>query len=257
MNKKLLSSVVLSSLLWCTPSWGSTAQEMDALVKQWMETETARADLQSRWAAEKQQISSLIKLYQAEKKALTDKVTSASVSASEVDQTRIALAEQQDGYEANAAQAERILAHAKTAMTKLWPWLPVPLQRQLEEANASLLDTSASLANHMQSLLSMLDEMQRFNAILTLNKEILTLENGKQVAVEQLYLGLSQAWFISSDGKTAGIGSTSAEGWQWQVVPEYADAIAEALAVFKRTRQASFVDLPVIASKVAENDDVQ
>lgn len=257
MNKQLLSSVVLSSLLWCSPSWGNTAQEMDALVKQWMETETARADLQSRWAAEKHQISSLIELYQAEKKALTDKVTSASVSASEVDKARIALAEQQDGYEANATQAELALVSASSTMKQLWPWLPVPLQQQLEEANASLLDNSASLSNRMQSLLSMLDEIQRFNTMLTLNEEILSLDNGKKVAVKQLYLGLSQAWFISADGKTAGIGSASAQGWQWQVMPEYADAISEALAVFKRTRQASFINLPVITSSSAESYNVQ
>ena len=36
-----------------------------------------------------------------------------------------------------------------------------------------------------------------------------------QVMVTQIYLGLSQGWYISDDGRVYGYGRATAQGWRW------------------------------------------
>ena len=89
-----------------------------------------------------------------------------------------------------------------------------------------------------------------------------TREGEQERLVNQIYLGLSYAWYISSDGKFYGLGRVEQDGWQWhhgeqaeQLVGqlENANLSAELLkikAMLEKPTQAAFVKAPLAIATI-------
>jgi hypothetical protein len=62
--------------------------------------------------------------------------------------------------------------------------------------------------------------------------------------VTALYVGIGQGYYATADGKAAGIGSSTPEGWVWTAANDAAPRISQAIAILKNEQAASFVQLP-------------
>jgi hypothetical protein len=71
-------------------------------------------------------------------------------------------------------------------------------------------------------------------------------DQGGEVSVEVVYVGLGAAYFVNDAGNFAGLGSPGAAGWDWTVRPELADHVREVIRIYRNERPARFVSLPVV-----------
>jgi hypothetical protein len=72
-----------------------------------------------------------------------------------------------------------------------------------------------------------------------------TLPDGTSAEVTALYLGIGQAFYSGANGKIAGIGTASDQGWVWKQADESAAEIARIIAILNNESVASFVQVPV------------
>jgi len=71
-----------------------------------------------------------------------------------------------------------------------------------------------------------------------------TLSNGETKEVTTLYIGLSQAFYLTTND--AGCGEPSANGWVWKSKPELANTVRKAVnAVQDNSANARPVELPL------------
>ncbi|MEM7516878.1 MAG: MotA/TolQ/ExbB proton channel family protein, partial [Planctomycetota bacterium] len=68
---------------------------------------------------------------------------------------------------------------------------------------------------------------------------------GEKIAVTALYMGIGQAFYASSNGEAAGVGSANSDGWFWRPANESAEAITKLIAVHEGSQAAEFVPVPV------------
>ncbi len=117
-----------------------------------------------------------------------------------------------------------------------------PLSQRLPE-NPS--ETKLSIAERFQNVVGILNEIDKFNREISVTSEVRTLPDGSSVEVAALYVGIGQAYYASTNGNVAGIGTLSDSEWIWQPKNEAADQINEAIAILKNEKVASFVQVPV------------
>jgi hypothetical protein len=95
-------------------------------------------------------------------------------------------------------------------------------------------------------VIGILNEVNKFNrSEITVTSEVRKLAGGSSAEVTALYIGLGQAFYTGSNGTVAGVGHPSEDGWIWEPANDAAAEIAEAIAVLKNEKVASFIPLPV------------
>jgi hypothetical protein len=91
----------------------------------------------------------------------------------------------------------------------------------------------------------MLTHLDDFERKVTLHQSIMTMADGEDYLMSQVYLGLSSGWYVSSDGQFAGAGHAAPEGWQWESVSD-TTSISNMVAILERRRNAELVSVPVM-----------
>jgi hypothetical protein len=133
-------------------------------------------------------------------------------------------------------------------MQSLSKRLPEPLQEELR-VDVEFINTDAALdtpRDILKSIISILNAAGNFNRTITLVEETRSLDNGKKITVNVLYLGLCRAYYAADLGPLAGIGEPSIEGaWSWTENADIADQVRKTIAVFRKSSQPQVVDLPV------------
>ena len=100
-----------------------------------------------------------------------------------------------------------------------------------------------------QATIALLSTAGRFNRSLTLAEETRTLDGGKKVSVDVLYLGLSRAFYAARSGELAGVGIPQKDGWEWKAQPEIAEDVRVAIAVYRKDKQPQLLKLPIALDK--------
>jgi hypothetical protein len=182
-----------------------------------------------------------IGLLQAEKKQLTEMLQRRDEKSDEVDQKREALMEQQSTLEAQQAETDKLIKALATRLDALEHRLPPPLQSDW----SSEADEESSSQLRLQ--LARLSRMKEFNERTTLHSMRLTEPStGEEILVKQLYLGLSRAWFASSDGSYRGVGHVDNGIWRWTFRDDIsAENILTAIAITEKQSPAQSIALPV------------
>jgi hypothetical protein len=100
------------------------------------------------------------------------------------------------------------------------------------------------VAERFQNVLGILNEVSAANNDVTVSYEVHNLADGKPAEVKVLYIGLAQAYYVSSGGE-AGIGRATTEGWTWEPSKSIAGAVLQALEIRDGKQSPAFVPLPV------------
>ncbi|MFM7283203.1 MAG: DUF3450 family protein, partial [Planctomycetia bacterium] len=90
-----------------------------------------------------------------------------------------------------------------------------------------------------------LNEVNKFQRDIAVLSEVRTLADGSSAEVTTVYFGLGQAYYATANGKAAGRGSATADGWVWVPANEAAGEISRMIAVLKNEQVAAFVPVPL------------
>ena len=228
------------------------------LMQQWINLESQKGKLQTDWSQRQQQLQQRLTLFKLEQDALEQVIKKSSEVTNDVDTNRLALTTEQSKLEAEQQQVSAQLALMTDNLQNLVNRLPPPLQQEwlkkIPLINASTNSNSEKL-EHILSLFKLANEFDQRIAMHRTSMPITSLDGkAQQILVTQIYIGLSQGWYVNEDGAVYGYGRADQLGWQWF---SQQDADSELGTVFPiasliklrdtldNPTQASYLTLPV------------
>lgn len=251
----------LAILLACTTLSVSAAanyQDYEGLMAEWLSLEKQQGQLQQDWSLRKQFLEQRSGLLKKEYQSLKENLNQANSVKSEIDEKRLELASKQNKLEKEQEALLQSLSKAQFFIGNTLPKLPPPIQSQWQDKLAKLNQGSDSNSVRLESTLSLFKMAEEFNKSVNLHKTTMKFRGsgGQEVTklVSQIFLGLSQGWYISNDGSEYGYGRPNENQWQWwssrdaerelsmNIDPTQ---IAQSLAILENPTTADFVSLPV------------
>ena len=225
------------------------AENARVALEKWVETQRVISAEKRDWALGKELLEDRVELVRSEIEALRAKVTDAQESIAEADRTRQERLEEKERLERTAAALRDIAIGLEERVRSLIVRLPDPIRERIKPLSQRLpedsTDTKLSLSERFQNVVGMLNEVDKFHREITVTSEVLPLPDGTTAEVTALYVGIGQGYYVGAEGRVAGVGSASPQGWVWKPANEMAPAVSTAVAVFENEEQAQFVRLPV------------
>ncbi|MEM9159913.1 MAG: DUF3450 family protein [Verrucomicrobiota bacterium] len=224
------------------------ATTVETKILQWMETERLISEEATEWEAEKSVLTDMISLMQTDKESLQEKIDSAAELSSAADEKRAEITAESEALGEAADAYSVIIAASEEKIKELIPQLPEPFKQEIQPLIARIPEdsekTRLSLSQRTQNVVGILSQVDKFNSGVTYLSEIRDVGEGQNVEVHTLYFGLAIAYFVDTQGITAGYGSPGSDGWEWTTNTELAPDIQKLLAVYQQTAQAEFINLP-------------
>ena len=247
MNHGMKLAVVATAVACLTREDPSLEETRLALGK-WIETQQIISKERNEWQQGKEILSSRLELVRKEVGTLQTSIQEAQSGSAETAKKRDALlAEKQVLLAAEAQLVESVLG-LEIELRRLAHSLPDPVRARIQPLLARIPEdaatTKVSVAERLQNVLGILNEVDKANADLAINYEVHTLSDGKPSEVKVIYVGLVQAFYIGSNGE-AGVGHPTPDGWKWQPSTSIADDVATALEILQGKHSPAFVPLPV------------
>lgn len=254
-GNRLLSSVLLSAL-GCTSLMSQSVANsfaVDGLVDQWVSIEAQRENLILDWAEQKQSILQQIALLEAEHQALIKVAENNRLKIDQNKEERLQLAQAQEALEKDQQQMEKAVESAALTLLSLQDRLPPPLQ-DTWKAHARELNTSEiSTSERLDTVLRLLKNFDSFNNRIVVSESVISIpgnDGQSPVLVTQVYMGVSQGWFTSEDGRYYGFGKPLNGKWHWYFQQEADQYLGEALVPNRILDIANMVESPATAELV-------
>ncbi len=115
--------------------------------------------------------------------------------------------------------------------------------------------TQQSIGARYQNAIAIISQLNRLNQKIHANEEMRDIpgrENRLKVTV--LYLGISYAYYVDSQGKVAGVGMPGPEEWVWQAKNDIAGQVLLAVKMYHNDEEARYVQLPVQIQESGEQN---
>ncbi len=238
-----------SSILFAVlaqPSIGQEAadpiQQIDTLTQRWTDLEHQKDVLRADWRTQKPVLEQQLRLIERETAELTALLETTAAQRDEVEQRRLELLTEQTGLEAEAAALEASLAQASVILHSLQRDLPPPLSAAWVDELARLDNNVETSTQRFRKLIELLGQLEDFEAKITLNEVVMTLSDGQEHVVKQVYLGLSHGWYVTADQSFAAAGKPGPDGWLWTPVTDTAP-IATIVGILEQRLDPDFVSI--------------
>jgi len=221
------------------------------VLKEWVETRRTISKERRDWALGKEVLDERIELVQREIRSLRDKIDKAKDEITEADKQRAALIEENDKLKEASAGLFPAVGALETRTKALLLRLPESVRdgQDIKQFSQQFPDdpnaTKPSLGTRFQNVVAVLTCLNKRGREITVTSEKRKLADGSEAEVAVLYVGLSQAYYVSENGHIAGTGTLSGDQWVWTPLDSAGPAIAQAIAILKNEQVASFVRLPV------------
>ena len=219
----------------------------EALAK-WVETQQIIAKEKKDWQTGKEILSSRISLVKGEIADVEKKMQETSTAGAESVQKKSDIGREEATLKEAAAVVAARTSGLEADIKALMPRLPEPIKAKVEPLVARMPadpeHTNISVAERLQNVVGILNEVGKFNGEITLATEIRTLADGKPSEVRTIYVGLAQAYYVSASGE-AGVGRPSDQGWTWESKKELARDVQHAVEILQTKAKPAFVPLPV------------
>jgi hypothetical protein len=241
-----LYAVLLGSLFIPMNSFAADdpVEDVHQLTLQWTGLEHQKDLLQKNWRRDKPVLEQQLSLLERETQELNRFLKESAQEQDEVEQRRLELLEQQTRLEQEQAALERSLRQAVVRLKALHLQLPPPLvegwEKELPRLEESLLTSSEKL----QLVLNLLGQLDDFEQKVTLHETVMTLADGQEYLVKQVFLGLSHGWYVTADQSHAAAGMADPDGWQWTPVTD-GERIAQIIAILERRMNPELITIPL------------
>ncbi len=218
-------------------------------LQEWVENNRIYSKEKQQWREGREFLRDRIELVQRETESLHKRIGEAEQSIGEADRKRGDLGEQNERLTKNSEvlSAQVVMLEEKTR--RLLGRLPDPLRERIapisQRIPADAAATKLSLSERFQNVIGVLNEVNKFQRDIHLTREVRNLDAGKTAEVSVLYFGIAIGYYVTDDGKEAGVGVPGDKGFVWAPSSGFAPAIARAVAVKKGEQVAAFVSLPL------------
>jgi len=251
LNKTLLA-LSFSCLAFISPlAAQSRLETARTTLKTWIETEKTLAREESQWALDKDTIEGIIEVINREIETLEEKIQKSQEEISKADAKRGELLAQKEGLKNASGVIQVRIAELEKKVHSLYPLFPEPLKTTIDPLYSRMpkgetgADGKQSLSARMQNVIGILSQVDKFNGNIILDSGLHQLDDGRQVTIKTLYLGIAYAYFIDSTKDYAGYGVPEADGWNWVPDQSMAQVIDDAVRVYEDPQRASYINLPV------------
>lgn len=220
-----------------------------AAVEKWVESRRLISQEQRDWALGKELLEERVGLVQREIEALREKIAEAQSRLGEADRKREELLAENEQLKEGATGLTESLVAMELRLRSLLARLPDPIRERVKPLSQRLPEnpgeTRLSFAERFQTVVGILNEVNKFNREITVTSEVRTLPDGASAEVTAVYVGIGQGYYVSADGRHAGSGTASADRWVWSAEDRIAPQVAQVISILKNEQVASFVQLPV------------
>ncbi|HKQ60145.1 MAG TPA: DUF3450 family protein [Candidatus Polarisedimenticolaceae bacterium] len=219
-----------------------------AVLARWVETQQVLAKEAKDWQQGKELLEARIALLQGEIAAVEQQLGTVHTASADSRGEQARLVADGDALRATAAVFEEGVVDLEARVRGLYRRLPDPAREKIQPLYARMpadpRDTKVFLAERVQNVVGMLNELNKLDNEVTLVTEVRQMSDGKPAEVRAIYLGLAQAYFVGGRGE-AGVGRPGEDGWQWETSAEIAPAVLDAVEVLQSKAKPKFVPLPV------------
>jgi hypothetical protein len=219
------------------------------LVARWVQTEQLTSQTRSEWERDKEVLQQTRVLYERELQSLSETLARISTNSTQVELERKAAEAELNESAAALERARQIVSALEKELGALIPLLPTPLLEQarplLHRLPTNSATTSAPVTERIQAVVGFLNEVDKFNGAVAVVSGREPDAQGREVSVDVLYVGLGVAYYSDPTGDVAGSGTPTPQGWRWTLQPALGPRIRDAIAMYRNTRQANFVGLPI------------
>jgi len=227
----------------------TTIDDTRTALEQWVETQRVLSQEKRDFQLAKEMLEERLTLLQREITSLKEKITDAEKSIAEADKTREALIRENEELQETSTSLAGTCTLLEEKTKTLLVQLPDPIRERIKPLSQRLPEnaenTKSSTSERFQNVVGMLNEISKFNRDISVVTEVRSMPDGTSVEVSALYLGLGQGYYTGSNDTVAGIGTASKEGWVWTPANDSVSSIADAIAILKNEKVASFVRLPI------------
>ena len=193
--------------------------ETRSTIDQWVETRQIISKESSQWEIEKGLLEKTYALLTSEVERLNLELKDLKESASASDEERSTLASEKESLRAASEVVANSISSLENSLKKIIPTLPTPLIEKIRPLVRRLPNdpekTNLSLGQRVQNIVGILSQANKFNSTITLTSEAREFEKGKTIQVTTLYMGLASTYYVDDSGKYAGVGTPSANGWEF------------------------------------------
>jgi hypothetical protein len=244
LQRLTLHAVLLGSL--CIPmnsfATDDPIEDIHQLTLQWTGLEHQKDLLKKNWRRDKPVLEQQLSLLDRETRELNRFLKESAQD--EVEQRRLELLEQQTRLEQEQAALERSLRQAAIRLKVLHVQLPPPLVEGWNEELPRLEDSLATNSERLQLVLNLLGQLEDFQQKVTLHETVMTLADGQEYLLKQVFLGLSHGWYVTADQSRAAAGMADPDGWQWTPVRD-GEGIARIIAILERRMNPELITIPL------------
>jgi len=216
---------------------------------QWVQARKVISAERRDWELGREMLTDRIDLVGQEIETLRARIDEAQTSIAEADRKREELVEKNTRLQAASASLVEVVAGLEARTWALLARLPDPLRERVKPLSQRLPDdpetTDQTLSERFQNVVGILNEVNKFDREITLTSEVRTLADGTTAEVAAFYVGLGQAYYATGDGRAAGVGAPSGQGWDWIGADDSAARIARAIAILKNEDVAAFIGVPI------------
>ncbi|MDQ8204062.1 DUF3450 family protein [Pelagicoccus sp. SDUM812003] len=224
-----------------------TVKQTQNALSEWISVEKQISEDKSEWIAQKEVLQNSIEFMKGEIGRLEEAIASAKENASAGEKKRAELDEKKEVLDAVTAEMKAAVLEYETRVKKMAEGWPVAfldtvdtfLDRIPEEEKAE----DAPLTIRLQNVVAILSQFDKFQSAITKDTAVQDVD-GESREVTTLYYGFSYAYFIDGTGEYAGYGYPTGSGWDWVSDPSLSEDVAQLVAVYDRSTDASFVGLP-------------
>jgi hypothetical protein len=218
-------------------------------IQKWVETKALISRETRDWALARDSLTASMDVAKREIVATQKKIADAEADIAAADKKRSELLATNEAEKATAATLEQRITALEQRLLQTLPRLPEPLREKLKPLTQLVPAKDARetppLGNRYATVVGVLNELHKWNREITVTSEVRALPDGTSVEVAVVYVGLGQAFFTGGNGRVAGVGAATADGWAWRQANELAPRVQQVIAMWKNEQPAAFVQLPV------------
>ncbi len=255
-EKLAVASILCATAIFLLSSGAISADKTESdieatrtAIEKWVDTQRVISKEKRDFALAKEMLNERIELVQREIQSLRGKIDEAEKNIAEADEKRQEMMEENDKLKQASAALEDTLIALEDSTKQLVKRLPHPFQQTVKPLSQQLPDnpeeTKLTTSARFQNVVGILNEVNKANRKITVTSEVRDLDDGTSVEVTTLYAGIGQGFYAGANGKLAGYGFSSAEGWEWVEENDSAPQISDAIAIYENEKVAAFVQVPV------------
>lgn len=245
---QFFTSMVTSLACWSAVAAETPLTDARATLEKWVEARQQISKAKSDWQADKETTQQTVLLFERELKSVAEQMSKVSTNTVQVGKERAESEALQMASKEGLERAKQFVTGFEKEITGLLPRLPLPLQDivrpLINRMPADAATTKMTVAERVQVVIGILNEMDKFNNGVTIFSEKRKNDKLEELSVETVYVGLGAAYFVSDSGDFAGMGTAGPNGWEWTTKPELGEPVREIIRIYKNERPARFVPLP-------------